>query len=288
MEAAAQELLNRQQAKINDLIKQADKKSNIMLMVYQNNIEKVRAFDIPEDHTFFSGGFRDTVRSAKSARSVKSETSRIKTTRRIADKSMQLSSYRPGDFDSLSQSVRSPSSFREGIPKGHPIKGHHKSEIPGISRGKDSLSPIKRELSPEQPRELMMSPSQKELFQTYRKSIVILDEKSNLLVTEKENELDQSRRFTQSAFTSPQQKGTQRVDTLNLTGKDLSMYAEGEKREGAESPLKEITGSSDKDRQINRLAKSLKQKIDEVIQIEDINKQLKEKLRAYQVHFSQC
>ena len=133
-----------------------------------------------------------------------------------------------------------------------------------------------------------MSPSQKELFQTYRKSIVILDEKSNLLVTEKENELDQSRRFTQSAFTSPQQKGTQRVDTLNLTGKDLSMYAEGEKREGAESPLKEITGSSDKDRQINRLAKSLKQKIDEVIQIEDINKQLKEKLRAYQVHFSQC
>jgi hypothetical protein len=38
----------------------------------------------------------------------------------------------------------------------------------------------------------------------------------------------------------------------------------------------------DKERQINRLAKSLKQKVEEVIQVEDLNKQLKDRLKAFQ------
>lgn len=101
-----------------------------------------------------------------------------------------------------------------------------------------------------------------------------------------ERELDFESRAA-SGFQSPvQQKPShQRLDTLNFTAKDISGYGEGEKKEPGEpeSPLREISMNTDKDRQINRLAKSLKQKIEEVIQVEDSNKQLKEKLKLFQV-----
>lgn len=172
MESAAQELINRQQAKIQELTKQAETKANIMYQVYKNNIDKIKAFDIPDDYVFTTAAFRDTARSFRSA---KSETSHLKTTRRkTGDKSIQLSTYRHGqDFEPLSQSVRSPMSFREGkIRQSLTSKSYHKSEVPPIRGSKESLSPIKKELSPEHPRELVMSPSHKELFQTYKKSII--------------------------------------------------------------------------------------------------------------------
>jgi hypothetical protein len=39
----------------------------------------------------------------------------------------------------------------------------------------------------------------------------------------------------------------------------------------------------DREKQITRLAKSLKQKIEEAIQVEEVNKSLRDKLRSFQV-----
>ena len=56
--------------------------------------------------------------------------------------------------------------------------------------------------------------------------------------------------------------------STNITPRDLTR------------DLDEVRGD-EKDKKITRLAKSLKQKIDEVIEVEATNKQLREKLKQY-------
>lgn len=112
-------------------------------------------------------------------------------------------------------------------------------------------------------------------------------------MTQKDSSLETSKTFYASGM---QTGGPIHSSNLNLTSKDLSMNYDnlmdskklsGEILDsGQGSPFKENNTSKaaglERDRQLTRMARTLRQKIEEVIKVEDLNKQLKDKLKVYQ------
>jgi hypothetical protein len=159
MEGASQELISRQQSKINDLLKTATAKSELLNSVYKANIEKLRRYDIPQETSILSHqASRDTLKSYK--------TGRGKTDSQTFTNRDQL--------DSLSMSMGS-NTMREN-KLGSGSKKNSKSPTWGdiskdLGSHNKSFSPDKVNLSPEHPRAMVLSPSNQELMNTYKRGI---------------------------------------------------------------------------------------------------------------------
>jgi hypothetical protein len=167
METAASELIDRQQAKIQELVKIAEKKESILSNVYSENIEKLRQFeyDLHEDF-IMSSPFRESTKSGKSEGIAKYKSA--EKLQKTMDSKFNLSTYRftkDGQTDTLNQSIRSVTSYKDGKTK---------KTLTGVSFNKTrgSISPGSRGTSNQeltQPKGYL-SPNDKDLLTSYRRS----------------------------------------------------------------------------------------------------------------------